>query len=145
MKKILTLALAFIAITSCKKDNETTETSLEVTANNVAGTYKITAATATIAGTNQDILNNNSFFEACDRDDTYTLTAAGVYTVTDAGVQCSPNNNATGTYSINTAAKTITINGQTGNITTLTATKLVVSQPNFAGTGATVTMTYTRQ
>ncbi len=149
MKKILTLALAFIAITSCKKDNDPAQASLEVTANNVAGTYKITAATASVGTASQDIFNNNSFFDACDRDDTYTLTAvtstSGAYNVTDAGVQCSPNNTATGTYSLNTAAKTITINGQTGNITTLTATTLVVSQSNFMNSGFTVTVTYTRQ
>jgi hypothetical protein len=150
MRKLLILALAFVAITGCKKNDDTpTEVSLEVTANNVAGTYKITAATASVAGITQDIFNNNSFFDACDKDDTYTLTAAtstsGAYNVTDAGVQCAPSNTATGTYSLNTAAKTITINGQTGNITTLTATKLVVSQPNFMGSSFTVTVTYTRQ
>jgi len=145
MKQFLILVLALSAFTSCKKDNDTSETSLEVTGNNVAGTYKITAATASIGGANSDVFNNPSGFVECDRDDNCTLTAAGGYTVTDAGVQCSPNNNATGTYSVNTAAKTITINGQTGNITTLTATKLVVSQPNFMSSGFTVTVTYTRQ
>lgn len=153
MKKIIAIfATAIIFIGCDKKDDDPVVPSLEVVTNNMVGTYKITAATATQAGITVDVFNNNSFFPACQRDDTYTLTAttstSGGYNVTDAGVACSPTTTTTGTYSVNTAAKTITINtstAQTADVVSLTATTMVLSQSNFQGSGTTVKITYTKQ
>lgn len=150
MKNLLVIfATAFVFIGCDKKDPDPVTPSLEVVTNNMVGTYKITAATATQAGFSVDFFNNDTYFAPCKRDDTYTLTATtsttGAYNVTDAGVTCSPTTTAAGTYSVNTAAKTITINGQTADVVSLTATALVISQSNFQGTTATVKITYTRQ
>lgn len=153
MKKILFLfATAFVFIGCDTKDDDPIVPSLEVVTNNMVGTYKITAATATQSGITVDFFNNPSFFPACQKDDTYTLTATtsttGAYTIADGTVACSPTTNTTGTYSVNTAAKTITINtstSQTADVVSLTATTMVLSQPNFNGSSATVKVTYTKQ
>lgn len=146
MKKILFLFLAAGIFSSCDKNDDTATASLDVTMANIAGSYKITAATMTSGGVTADIFNNNSFFAACDRDDVYGFTSTGGYTVTDAGVQCSPANTDAGTYTVNTAAKTITIDGETWNVTSLTSSQMVATQSNFMGTtGATGTVTFTRQ
>jgi len=152
MKKLLFIFTSVLIFISCnKKKDDPVVPSLEVVTNNMVGTYKITAATATQSGLTFDFFNSSSF-PACQKDDVYTLTATtsttGGYSVADAGVACSPTSNTTGTYSVNTAAKTITINtstSQTAEVVSLTATTMVLSQPNFNGTSATVKVTYTKQ
>jgi hypothetical protein len=152
MKKLLSIfAIAFVFIGCDKKDDDPVVPSLEVVTNNMVGTYKITAATATQAGLTIDFYNTSSF-PACQKDDIYTLTATtsttGGYSISDGTVTCSPTTNTTGTYSVNTAAKTITINtstSQTADVVSLTATTMVLSQPNFNGSSATVKVTYTKQ
>ena len=148
MKKFLFVCITAFAFMSCdKKEDDPVVPSLEVTTNNLVGTYKITAATATQAGITVNVLT--TYWEECKRDDTYTLTATtsttGAYNVTDAGMPCTTSSTATGTYSVNTAAKTITINGQTADVVSLTTTTLVISQSNFQGSNATVKITYTKQ
>jgi hypothetical protein len=145
MKKILFFVLAAGIFPGCDKNDDTTA-SLDVTMANVAGNYKITAATMSSGGGSVDIFNNATFFDVCDRDDVYGFTASGNYTVTDAGVQCSPANTDAGTYTVNTGAKTITIDGEIWTVTSLTSSRMVATQSNFMGSaGATGTVTFTRQ
>lgn len=151
MKKLLFIfATAFVFIGCEKKDDDPVVPSLEVTTNNMVGVYKITAVTANQAGFSVDVFN--SYFDPCEKDDTYTLTATtsttGGYNVTDAGTTCTPPTTMSGTYSVNTAAKTLTINtstAQTADVVSLTATTMVLSQANFQGSGVTVKITYTKQ
>lgn len=145
MRKLILLTFVLIAVTACKKKSTDTTVSLDVTMANIAGTYKITAATATQSGITVDVYNNASVFPPCNKDDIYVFSASGTYTITDAGVTCSPPSNFSGTYSVNTSAKTITLNGQVCNVISLTSSAAVVAQPNFMGSSATVTATYTRQ
>ncbi|MCE3283738.1 MAG: hypothetical protein K0Q66_2475 [Chitinophagaceae bacterium] len=144
MRKLLVLVV-LAAFISCEPKKDPVAPSLSVTNANVAGSYKITAATASMGGFTQDVYNNASVFPPCQKDDVHTLTTGGAYTVVDGAVTCSPSTNYTGTYTVNTAANTITLGTQTCNVIDLTATTIVVSQPNFMGSSVTVTATYTKQ
>ncbi len=146
MRKLLLLTLTIITFISCKKSSTTdTAFTIDVTAANIAGIYKITDATATSGGVTLNVYNNPSFFPPCNKDDVYTFNAGGTYTIADAGTTCSPTSNFSGTYVLNSSAKTLTLNGQLANIIGLTATTIILAQPNFMGSSATVTATYTRQ
>jgi hypothetical protein len=145
MKKFLILFIALTAFLACKKSSTDTTTSLDVTIANIAGTYKITAATSSIGGTSIDVYNNASVFPACSKDDIYVFNSNGTYTITDAGVVCSPSNTISGSYSVNTAAKTITVGTQTYTVVSLTSTNVVLTQNNFMNSGFPVTATYTKQ
>ena len=151
MKKLLFVFATALVLISCdKKEDDPVVPSLEVVTNNLVGTYKITAATATNGGITVDALN--AYFPTCQRDDVYTLTATtsttGGYSVNDASTTCSPSTTTTGTYSVNTAAKTITINtstATTADVVTITSTYFIISQANYMGSGATLKVTYTKQ
>jgi hypothetical protein len=145
MKKLLLVFFALIAFFACKKSSTDTTVSLDVTAANIAGTYKITAATTSIGGITTDVYNNASVFPVCSKDDIYVFNANGTYTITDAGVVCTPSNTFSGSYTVNTAAKTITIGTQTYTVVSLTNTAAVLTQTNFMNSGFPVTATYTRQ
>lgn len=141
------LVLTAALFAGCDKNDDDDVISLEVTMANIAGNYKITAVTMTV-GTSPaaDIFNNPSFYPVCEKDDILNFNTSGVLTVTDAGVACTPSSADVEAYSVNTAAKTITVAGETMTVTTLTSTKMVVQQPDFQGTaGATATITLTRQ
>src|SRR3954464_2907405 len=120
MKKLFILFLALTAFLGCKKNSTDTTVSLDVTTTNIAGTYKITAATASVGGLSTDVYNNPSVFPVCSKDDIYVFNSNGTYTITDAGVVCSPSNSISGNYSVNTAAKTITVGTQTYTVVSLT-------------------------
>jgi hypothetical protein len=133
MKKILFAVLAvttFMSFTSCKKSEDATCT---LSASTITGTYKITSLK----------LNGVDLFplsDACDKDDTFTLNANGSFIITDAGVVCTPSNNDTGTWSL--AGSTISIDGDTGNVSNFSCNGFTVSATQA---GATTEVTYARQ
>src|SRR5215203_6100080 len=98
-KTILALTMLSVAFVSCKKDDK--DEAVTPTKENLAGSYKVTAATA--AGIN--VFNNPdesiNEFEACERDDVYTLNADLTAVRADAGTQCDPVNNGTGIWDLN--------------------------------------------
>lgn len=147
MKRTLLPSLVLLSLfISCKKKEASTDVELDVTLANVAGSYKITAAKLTTLGTTQDIYNDPMYFDLCEKDDIIRFTTSGTYTITDLGTMCNPPNNDAGVYSVNTTAKTITVDGETGNVKSLTATKLIVEQTMGTGVSASsITVTYTKQ
>jgi len=145
MRVLIAVLVVFFSFVGCKKSSGDTQTSLDVTAANIAGTYKITAATSTIAGATTDVYNNASLFPVCLKDDIYVFNANNTYTITDGAVVCSPTTTTSGTYSVNSAAKTITIGTQTYTVVSLTNTAIVFTQSNFMNSGYPLTATYTKQ
>lgn len=149
MRSLLSMFVVLVLLSSCTKKKDDPVVSVDVTLNNVAGVYKITKAEATVSGITVNIFNMDAYFPPCQRDDIHTFTTTtsttGNYVVTDAGVACSPSSASTNSYTVNTAARTITFGSETGNIVTLTASQMVVARTNYPSAGITATITYTRQ
>ena len=96
-KTIFAVSMLSLVFVSCKKDKDEEVTP---TKENLTASYRVTAMTAN--GIN--IFNNSNeavnMFDACERDDVYTLKADMTGLVTDAGTQCSPPSSGTGTWSL---------------------------------------------
>lgn len=146
MKKILVILITVAVANSCTKDSgDSTITPLDITMKNVAGSYKVTAATLAATGTSVDVFYNDNFFKACNRDDIYKFADTGSYTITDAGMTCNPSTSFSGSYAINAASKKIAIDNDSFIVVTLNATKMELQQSNFRNTGLTGNVTFTRQ
>lgn len=150
MKKLL-FAIGLLAMMpACKKDDAPATVDLTINSSNFVGTYKITAITFTSGSTVLDIYA--STLDPCERDDTHQFTAAGGYTMTDAGVTCTPPTaTITGTYTL--VGSTITFNGETYTIESIKQTgssvAVVIAQSDsyvFGGTTfmGTARLTLTR-
>jgi hypothetical protein len=156
MKKILFIAIAIGTLGSCKKKDDAPQ--LEVTAANIAGTYRMTAHIDLEDGVTYDRFNGgniagvpySSNYETCEKDDILTFTAAGNVTSAEGATSCTPPTPSfTFPFTVNTAAKTITITafGQTevGTVKSLTAQSLVIENTETSGGVSTVsTITYTK-
>lgn len=142
MKKLSVLFLLFVTIISCKKSDDAA--SVTPTVQNLIGSYKQTGAVIQVGSLpSVNVWNTTSgFYEACEMDDVITLAANNVFTVTDAGVQCSPSSSGTGTWSV--SGSTITIQGSTATVESFTGTTLVLSS-NVSYSGQTGKMTATFQ
>jgi hypothetical protein len=133
-KTILALSIGTLLFASCKKE----DTSFVATKENLAGSYKLTAVT--YAGIN--VFNNSNeslnIFEACERDDIFTLNINSTYAVADAGTECDPASDAEGTWEfIN--SKTISVNGETSTIMSWDG-KVLVTEANTNGAAVVTTM-----
>lgn len=140
MKRILLcVSAAVLLLTACDKD-EDEPANVTPTTTNVAGSYKITAASVNGA----DVFGQ---YEACEKDDIHTFAAysspatSGTYTLTDAGTVCSPTTADSGTWTL-VNSTSIDINGLVYNIVSFNNSTMVVS---FSFGGATYQETYTRQ
>lgn len=153
MKKIIILLSAVTIMSSCKKNDDTPASTLDLTIANIAGNYKITAATATPSGSTSefDVYAGTTFYKDCQKDDILNFSTTSNYTYTDAGVTCSPNGTTTPSpFSVNATSKTLTYGGKTYDVVTFTNTQLVlknVQDFNYSGTtiSATLKFTLTRQ
>jgi hypothetical protein len=138
MKKVCLVLSAFVLFfASCSKDDNNVTPSQS----NLPGTYRLTAVTED--GVN--IFNNTdaslNTFDACERDDQFKLNADGTTQQIDAGVQCSPPNNNTGSWSL-ASASSIVLNGIPFVIDSFNGTTLKVSNNLF---GAAYVATYVKQ
>lgn len=138
MKKIFVFLLG-IALFSCKKDKHCNQDM-----GGASGPYRVTAAKykASASSTEQDYLTT-LFPNACERDDIVTLNANGNYTLTDAGVKCSPAGDDTGTWSINST--TFTIDGDPYTVASFDCSGMVITQSNYFTTGDQMKITLTKQ
>jgi hypothetical protein len=150
MKKLL-FAIALMAMMpACKKEDAPATVDLTINSSNFVGTYKITAITFTTGSTVLDIYS--STLDPCEKDDTHQFTAAGAYTMVDAGVTCTPPTaTVTGPYTL--TGSTITFNGETYTIESIKQTgssvSVVIAQSDtyvFSGTtfNGTARLTLTR-
>ncbi|NCU06113.1 MAG: lipocalin family protein [Chitinophagaceae bacterium] len=106
MKNYFFAAVAASAILfSCKKNDKT---SCDATVAAIAGKYKISSMT--IAG--QSVIDQ--FMDACQKDDVYELKADKTVVYDDAGTQCSPSGDDTGTWDVVNGTITITQNSGGG-------------------------------
>jgi hypothetical protein len=96
MKKIFSQTVMFalfggIILSGCKKDSNENNFggNCELTLENLAGTYKVTAAVYK-ASANAQWEDEYATWDDCEKDDTYTFTTGSQMTMTDAGQQCNP-------------------------------------------------------
>ena len=140
MKKIIVVALAFTLFVSCDKDDDTCNQDMA----GIAGSYRVTAVTYKQTSSSAETDYYNFFFpDACDRDDILTLNANGTYTLTDAGVVCSPSNTDTGTWS--QTGNTIIVDGEAGTILSFNCDALVFGENDVIIAGDQLKLTLTRQ
>jgi hypothetical protein len=146
MKKLFITSCTFLLlIIACKKEENTTTGSLELTSTNISGKYKTTAGTITPSGSSLafDFYNVDAYYAPCKRDDLHTFTAAGTYNYADSGVYCTtPPIGKTGTYTL-VAPNQLTFDGRAYLVESLTTTNLVIG---YDSTGfGKVKLTLTKQ
>ena len=149
MKKFLVIALAIGTIVGCKKKDDG-PAQLEVTAANIAGVYKLTAEVEVISGVTYDRFNGGTIagvayrsdYETCEKDDTYTFTTTNV-TIAEGATSCTPpTSSVTLPYTFSTSAKTVTLDGQTATVKSLTANTMV-AETSTTTSGVTIVSTST--
>ncbi|NII24956.1 lipocalin family protein [Pseudoflavitalea sp. X16] len=87
IRLLLMFAVSAILLGACKKDKDAEP--VAVTKENLAGKYKATEIKGKAAGVDYDVYNE--VFEACERDDIYTLNADFTAKYEDAGTKCDAN------------------------------------------------------
>jgi hypothetical protein len=140
---VLSAAISVLSITGCKKDaNKPGDNGGGSLKERLVGTYKMTELKLIQEGQTADILEQ---YEPCDRDNLYILKADMTSAVVDAGQQCDPSSNDTGTWSLEDD-ETLVIDGQDWNIESLNGNTLKMSVDiEQNGVEATLKMTYVKQ
>jgi hypothetical protein len=109
MRKII-LAVSAIAIilviNACKKSDSATSNAKTV--QNLSGTYGITAISVTASGLTIDEF---ATLVACEKDNLIILKTDLTLTYNDAGVVCTPSEEATGTWSLSSNSDTLKVSG----------------------------------
>ncbi|MFL5787010.1 MAG: DUF5004 domain-containing protein [Flavisolibacter sp.] len=145
MKKAIQVLLLFsCSITGirCSK-SASVSTSIQINTQNLSGTYKLTGITAKDNATGIQI-DLYSQLKDCQKDDLEILNANGTYQYVDAGTQCSPPGDFTGSWSV--IGSKITLDTNTGDIQKFDGKTLIVtSTETNNGSTYTVTQTYTKQ
>jgi hypothetical protein len=114
MKKYFLILCAAVTLAlSCNKDDDKDSTAINK--ENLAGSYTLTSAKATVSGIDIDLTAASIFLpvpviSACQKDDIITLKADYTYTWQDAGQTCTPSGNISGAWALS-GNNTITING----------------------------------
>ncbi len=142
MRKLLTFitVVSILCFSACKKSSSS---STALTMQNLAGTYMLTAMTGKDSANNTiDIYN--FFLPPCEKDDKYQLNADGSYVITDAGVQCSPANTSSGTWTL--SGNAISAGTLSGTIQKYDGKTLIVTgAQSLSGFNLLVTSTFTKQ
>jgi len=143
-KSLFVIALTgiIVFVASCSKSSSTPNTSA-ITTGNIAGTYTLTAATASIPGLPpQSVLDS---LPACARDDQYKLNPDLTFNYIDAGTKCSPPGDYSATWAL-VGTTQIVIGADTASIQSFNGKTLVVnSVVTIAGIPLTTTDTFTKQ
>jgi hypothetical protein len=104
MKKLIIAATSLVILVwACKKDENTTTDSLELSPYNIAGTYKTTNATFTAKGSSASIslYAIDSLYPTCKKDDLLIFDTLSTYTEKDAGDSCTtPPKTTSGNYAL---------------------------------------------
>lgn len=137
---LLIASLLALSVTSCSKDDDDNGNN-DLTASNLAGTYRMTSANGTVNGIPFDYL---ATLDDCQKDNLFTLNANLTYSVADAGVKCNPEENDAGTWAL--SADSITFQSYSGKITSFNGSRLeVTSSGTYQGNTGTVTFVFTEQ
>ncbi len=148
MKKLPFLPLVLFTFTgvifiSCKKDKDKTPACATDVAS-IAGSYKFAAYTykQTPTSAEEDYLNI-IFPDACEKDDVISFSSNGNYTVTDAGIVCTPSGSDSGTWSL--SGNAMNIDGDLTTIESFDCKTLVLANNDVNVTGDKLKITLTKQ
>lgn len=146
-RKLLSFVLAafvsVISFTSCSKNaDKPDKPGGNSTKDKLVGYYKLTALTLEHEGGTENLL---PYMSSCNRDNLYVLKADMTTAVVDAGEQCSPPSDDTGTWSLPND-NTIVMDGETYEIESTDGRTLKMSaEYSEDGVEGTVNMTYVKQ
>lgn len=138
------MAFSVLLLLSCNSKKDTPAPPCTTSAANIAGPYKITAATYKSSPTATEIDYYNILFDPCEQDDIYTFNAAGTYQIADAGVVCSPTSADNGTWSL-TGTSAMVIDGDPVLLESFDCKKLVIANTDTQVPGDKLKLTLTRQ
>ena len=141
MKKLLfgLLSLTLLA-TACKKSKDAPA----MTKENIAGTYKMTAAMYKMPAGQGPDEETFSTFDACFKDDVYKLNLDGTFEDVDAGEVCDPTHAFQSTWQVE--GNLLTIGEYTYTITKFDGSILELSDMSGEGEDAHGPIeTYTKQ
>ena len=133
---------AVLIISSCSKKNDAS-----YTVKQLAGTYKLTAAKATVPGFGE--VDAYEQMDECEKDDLQILREDSTYEYVDAGTQCQDDNSGSGKFTV--VANLLisdpnTDHPDTATIKSFNGTNLVISSKfSYSGLDIPATMTLTKQ
>jgi hypothetical protein len=143
-KNLLILTLITCTFFSCKKSDSTpANTDCQLTAANIAGSYKVTALTYKTSASAAPLDIYTLSLQQCQRDDIYVLNTNGTVNYNDVGTVCSPSGTTTGTWAL--SGSQLTIDGQSFTVTSYTCTTITGTAANVNTPGDELTSTFTRQ
>ncbi len=137
MKLPVSLIASLVFFSACKSDNKP----CAIGQVSLSGTYKITAQITKTSG--GQIVNSYSPWEDCKKDDLYTFNSNGTFSYAEGVTSCDP---ASQTYSLNWSLQGSTMNlgSEQGVISDFTCSSFKLINQD-AGSGSTITSTYSRQ
>lgn len=146
LKHLLTICSFLLLISSCKKDDDDDNNDpTAITKENLSANYKMVAGVGKLGLLEIDVMNNDQFFPACQRDDIISLKQDFTYSTTDAGVVCTPSSTEEGVWALPNTS-TIIIDGETFTIISFTGTELKIGYKEDTPLGAAdVTLTFRKQ
>jgi hypothetical protein len=113
MRKIIIAGAAIVLLLvtySCKKSD--TNNSSAKTVQNLSGSYGLVGLTVTYSGLTIDLYDS---LPACEKDNTIQLDTNGMAQFIDAGIQCVPPSDSSGTWSLSPNGDSLYIQGS-GNL-----------------------------
>lgn len=146
---VLAASMAVVSFTGCKKDAASPGKGGGTLKEKLVGSYKMTKLTLTYIDPETakektyDVLEET--YRSCDKDNLYVLKADMTSQIIDAGEQCSPSSDDTGSWSL-PDNNTIVMEDQTYHIESMDGTTLKMTVAlEEDGVEETLNMTYVKQ
>ena len=144
MRKIAlaaSIVCSILVINACKKSDSNSSNPSARTVQNLSGSYKLTAITASALGANINLYDS---LPACDQDNVIELDTNKTAHFIDAGVKCVPPSDSTGTWSLSSNTDTIYVSGTANFIKSWDGKTLTLnSVENLGGIPVPITATTT--
>ena len=146
------LALLLLPFFSCHKNAQppSTEnpgdTTVEVTKENVVGSYRVTKVEARSGTQRSDITNTwfSSYAGDCAKDDMTIFNPDESFVVLDGTVVCNESTDDTGTWKLLSKTQ-LKLDNDTAKVEALTSTTLRIVSPTYSNPQGDIILTYTRQ
>ena len=138
---VIILIAGTINFCSCKKKDKVDNCNL--TEANFAGSYKVESVTYKMSPTSPEIDGTSLLLDPCELDDVTTFNSNHTYTYSDAGTQCAPPGDDTGTWGL--SGNTLTFDGTQQNIDIFDCNGFTISQTDYDTPGDKITLKLKKQ